>query len=286
MKTITPLIFCLFSVLALLQSCTKIDEPYYTVSAVVIDTTKRTVLLEDYTGHTCVNCAPAAKTASSIQDIYQGEVFVVSVHAGTFAKPSNDPKYYPYLTGDYTCETGNTWFDYSGFNIDRNPKGMVNRRLYNGNVSFGTSDWNEAVKIAVALPKVAIMSLHSSYDAQNKSLNAKVGVKFLADVTGPVSLTVCLLEDEIYGGQLNIIKPDSTPIIKNFRFMHVLRGSMNGNFGEEIVTNPMANSLISKSYNMDFNGKSWIPANCSVIAFISDANTKEVLHVVRSHVGK
>jgi hypothetical protein len=61
---------------------------------------------------------------------------------------------------------------------------------------------------------------------------------------------------------------------------------MNGSFGEEIVTNPMANSLISKSYNMDFNGKSWIPANCSVIAFISDAYTKEVLHVVRSHVGK
>jgi hypothetical protein len=64
--------------------------------------------------------------------------------------------------------------------------------------------------------------------------------------------------------------------------MHVLRGSLNGSFGEEIANNPTPTALITKSYSFDFTDKSWVPAHCSVIAFISDAGTKEVLHVAKS----
>ena len=153
-------------------------------------------------------------------------------------------------------------------------------------MSFGPGDWNEAVKIAADLPKVAVMTVHSSFDAVSQKLTANIGVKFLSDYTGNVSLTVCLLEDEIHGGQLNIIKPDSIPIIKNYTFNHVLRGSMNTSFGEQIASNPTANSIINKSYTMDFTGKDWVPANCAVIAFISDADTKEVLHVAKGQAQK
>lgn len=265
----------------LFQSCTKISEPYYTVRPVVVDTNTRSVLLEDYTGHLCVNCAPAATLANTIQELYPQQVFVIAVHAGSFAKP-NPVSHYPYLTGDYRCETGNDWYGFDGFNINVNPKGMVNRRLYNGGISFGTSDWNEAVKAAVALPKVAIMTIHNTYNSSNKALNSTVAVSFLQGYTGKVNLTVCILEDSIYGGQLNNIPPDSIPIIKNFRFMHLLRGSLNGSFGEQVVVNPAIGDLVSKSYAFDFTPTAWVPEHCSVIAFISDADTKEVLHVAKS----
>jgi hypothetical protein len=283
MKKIFQITILLLSGLVLFQSCTKVDEPYYTVKAVYVDTTRRSVLLEDYTGHLCVNCAPAATIANTIQELYHGQVFVIAVHAGIFARP-NPVQYPPYLAADYTCATGNDWLGYSGFNIDGNPKGMVNRRPYSGNISFGPSDWNQAVQSAVGLSKVAIMTVHNTFSSQSKLMNTSVAVKFLQNHPGKVNLTVCIIEDSIYGGQLNNIKPDSIPIIKNFRFMHMLRGSLNGSWGEQIAENPGANEIFSKPYSFDFSTESWVPKHCSVIAFISDAGTREVLHVMKSPV--
>ncbi|MDP1623125.1 MAG: Omp28-related outer membrane protein [Bacteroidales bacterium] len=281
MKIISRISFIMLVGTLLFHSCTKVSEPYFTVKSVIVDTTKRSVLLEDYTGHLCVNCAPAAAVASTIQELNHGLVYVISVHAGSFARP-NPTSYPPYLAADYRCETGNDWFGYGAFNIDANPKGMVNRRPFKGQISFGASDWNQAVQAAVELPKIAIMTVNNTFNNGNKMLDSKVDIKFLTGYTGKVNLTVCILEDSIYGGQLNIIPPDSIPIIKNFRFMHVLRGSLNGSFGEEISVNPSPGDLITKSYSFDFTANSWKPEHCNVIAFISDADTREVLHVAKS----
>ena len=283
MRSVCHIILVLFLGAIILPSCTKVDEPFYTVKAVALDTNTRTVLLEDYTGHTCVNCAPAAKSANALQEAYKGQVFVIGVHAGSFAKP--DPTHYvPYLTADYRCATGNEWYGYSLFNIDQNPKGMVNRAPYKTKVSFVPSEWNNAIIEALKLPKAAIISMNNTFDTQNKTLAIRVETKFLIGFSTPVNLTVCILEDSIHGGQLNSIKPDSTPIIKNYTFMHILRGSVNGTFGEEIAISPASNAVVSKNYSFDFTDKSWIPGHCSVIAFISDATTKEVLHVAKSPV--
>jgi len=281
MKTISKITLPILFLTLILQSCTKISEPFYTVKAIVVDTTRRTVLLEDYTGHLCVNCAPAATMANSIQELYHGQVFVIAVHAGTFAKP-NPSSYPPYLIDDFRCEAGNDWNGYSGFNIDGYPKGMVNRRTFKGSVSFGTSEWNEAVRNAVTLEKIAYVSVKNTYDDEQKLLATKVDVRFLQSYTGKVNLTVCILEDSIYSGQLNNVPPDSIPIIKHFRFMHILRGALNGSFGEEIADNPASGALVTRTYSVDFNSKSWVPGHCSVIAFVSDAGTKEVLQVAKS----
>ena len=281
MKPIFHITLAMIFAAVCFQSCTKVSEPYYTVKSVSADTSMRSVLIEDYTGHLCVNCAPAATVANTIQELYPGQVFVIAIHAGTFARP-NPSSYPPYLADDYRCEAGNDWYNFSGFNINVNPKGMVNRRPYKGNISFGTSDWNQAAQVAVALPKVAVMTVRNNYNSQTKLMNSKVDVKFLQSYTGKLTLTVCILEDSIYGGQLNIIPPDSTPIIKNFRFMHMLRGGLNGSFGEEIAVNPASDFLASRSFSFDFSPTSWVPGHCSVIAFISDADTREVLHVAKS----
>jgi hypothetical protein len=283
MKRIFQISFVLFFGGLLLQSCTKVDEPYstYIIKPVVIDTTTRTVLLEDYTGHLCVNCAPAAKSANNLQELHKGQVYVIAVHAGTFAKPDLQ-HYVPYLIADYTCSTGNEWF--SDFGIYQNPIGMVNRKPFSNKLLLQTSVWGNAVDSALKLPKAAIMTVKNSFDEQNKMLTTRVDTKFLVGFSVPVNLCVCILEDSIYGGQLNSIKPDSTPIIKNFLFMHILRGSVNGTYGEEIAVNPAVNAVFTKNYSFDFSPKPWVPGHCSVLAFILDANSKEVLHVGKAPV--
>ncbi len=281
MKRIFQIASILFLGSVLFQACTKVSEPYYTVKAVIADTNIRNVLLEDYTGHTCVNCAPAAKSASAFADLYKGQVFVISVHAGSFARP-NFVLYPPYLKADYTCATGNDWYSTSLFNIDQNPKGMVNRRAYNGKVSFVPTEWGGAIEAALKLPKAAVMSMTNSFDTGSRTISAHVQTKFLLKFTNPVNLCVCILEDSIYGGQENKVDGDSIPIIKNFRFMHMLRGSINGSFGEQIAATADVNTLVTKNYTFAFGTKTWNPAHCSLIAFISDADTKEVLHVIKT----
>ena len=264
----------------LLAGCTKVSEPFYTVKSVVIDTTHRTVLLEDYTGHLCTNCAPAADQASAIQDAYKGRVFTISVHAGDFAKPIPSD---PYFVADFRNETGNDWYNETYFNINVNPKGMVNRRPYKNNVSFGVTEWNEAVESALALPKVAIMSVGNTYNAATQTLDTKVDVRFVDNWAGDVTLTVCILEDSIVGGQKNNVAGYPKPMIPDFNFMHLLRGSMNGHsFGDLLASDPVAGDVVSRNFSYDLSTVTWVPRHCSVIAFISDATTREVLHVAKS----
>jgi hypothetical protein len=161
---------------------------------------------------------------------------------------------------------------------------MVNRRLFKGKISFGTADWYEAVKeVKQSLARMAVMTVKNTYSASSGQMTSRVDVKFPDGYAGKVNLTVCILEDSIFGGQKNIIPPDSTPVIKHYKFMHVLRGALTASFGDLIATNPVAGDLVSKSFSYDFNtSPAWVPSRCSVIAFISDADTKEVLHVAKS----
>ena len=264
-----------------LASCTKLSEPYYEIKGVSVDTNKRAVLLEDYTGHLCVNCASAGKMANSLQELYHGQVFVMAVHAGPFAKPSN--AHPPYLEANYSCPEAEEWYNFSGFNILGNPSGMVNRTPWNGKISFLPSQWTGALQYAITQPKLAIMTVHNTCDEVNNTLTTNIATKFLANYTGKITLTVCLLEDNIYGGQLNNDpKTDSVPIIKNYRFMHMLRENLNGTFGENLATDPSKDAIFKKTYQLCFDGKPWVRSNCSVLAFISDTESKEVLHVAKA----
>lgn len=268
----------------LIQSCTKVEEPYYKVKSVYADTTLRTVILEDYTGHKCTNCAPAARMAQGLQELYKGQVFVISVHAGSFAEPDSI-KYGGILKDNFICQTGTDWFNYRPFNIDQNPKGMVNCIPYKGKISFGPSEWAGAISGSVILPKLAIISIQNNYNPGTKTISSAIGTRYLTDIPGKINLCVCILEDSIYGGQLNSVPGDSIPYYKHFLFMDVLRGSLNGTWGEQIAENAGTNYSISKTYTFDFTTQpKWVPGHCSLIAFILNAETKEILHASRMGV--
>jgi hypothetical protein len=163
---------------------------------------------------------------------------------------------------------------------------MINRKLYKDNISCQPTEWNSAVKIAVALPKIAVISIGNVYSEATMTLSSTVNVKFIQPFTGHVTLTVCILEDSLYGGQENNVPPQPIPIIENYLFMHVLRGSLNGSFGELIVANPTVNSVFSKQYSLNFSENTWIPKHCHVLAYISDEDTYEILHVAKAAVIK
>ena len=69
--------------------------------------TFQNVLLEDFTGHTCTNCPPAATIAKNLEDANPGRVFIASIHAsiGNSFQAVEPPEF----TNDFTTESGNTY---------------------------------------------------------------------------------------------------------------------------------------------------------------------------------
>ncbi|HLW38990.1 MAG TPA: hypothetical protein VKX31_01270, partial [Brumimicrobium sp.] len=152
-------IFILFWAVLLLTSCDKVDNPYKKSPVINLDTslypgdwndymeneypvfsnnenTHVNVLIEDYTGHKCNNCPPAAILAESIANNNPGRVFVASMHVGpgeTFSFQSVNVGGSKFYT-DHTNDDGRAYgkeFE-NGFNFWGNPQGTINRKTVNG----------------------------------------------------------------------------------------------------------------------------------------------------------
>ena len=82
-----------------------LDTVYVVDSVYVAD---KHVLLEDFTGHKCVNCPEAALSAHQWAEENGHRLIIYGIHAGFYATPDATGEY----TADFTCPTGNEIFSY------------------------------------------------------------------------------------------------------------------------------------------------------------------------------
>lgn len=270
-----------FSIIAamavvLVISCDKLDQPYATAKEINVDTTKRKVLLEDYTGMKCVNCPGATAGAEALVELYKGQVILMAVHAGFFAVPDASGNY----TTDYRVAEGVTWFN--DFTLVSNPMGMVNRITYNDKKAIGATSWAAAVSATAQEKRVATIHIDAQYTAAGRGqVNTTITARFLEKLTGTYNLTVCLLEDSITGWQKNndtAVGP--VPDIENYVFNDMLRAVLNGAYGEELTNAVDTGVVYTKTYQYTPDPL-WIPGHLSLVAFIANADTKEIIQAER-----
>ncbi len=263
----------------MLSSCNKLEAPYYSVKGGGGDTTHkvRKILLEDYTGHLCTNCPAASITAQTLQDSYHPQVIVMAVHAGYFALPGAAP-----YNVNFSTPAGERW--YSDFSIPANPMGMIDRKMYGTSRALTPDLWADSIEPLVELDPVAWITITNSYNASTRQLISKLDTKFLAHFEGTFNLSVCIVEDSIIGAQKNKdawVGP--VPDIFNYVFMDLLRGTLNGDYGDELITEPDTSLVYTKSYSLALD-TAWVAKNCSVIAFVYDAATKEILQAEKKKI--
>ncbi len=277
MKIFKPFLF-IFSLIfiGVFSACDKVEEPYTEIKPAGGDTTKRMVIIEDYTGHKCVNCPGAALIAHSLEEIYEGQVMVMAIHATFFASPDQTGQF----TANYTTEAGNTWSNHYG--IESAPYGLINRRFFTGDHTYiNPKYWGNAVEKFVELPKLAMMSICNTYNQSSRILNTKIDTKFLEQIPGTINLTVCILQDSIISPQKNndpLVGP--VPVIENYVYMGMLRGTISSIWGDMLSSSTGKDAIVSKMYSYHLN-EAWVAEHCTVIAFISDAATNEILHAVK-----
>ncbi|MFA5418926.1 MAG: Omp28 family outer membrane lipoprotein [Bacteroidales bacterium] len=277
------LLLLLVTVAFILNSCDKVEPPY--VKPIIVGETDKKVLLEDYTGHECVNCPGAAIKARELQTLFNHKVIIMSVHAGFFARPSTSN---PLFVNDFRTEEGDAWDTYFGNGAQGNPNGLVDRIQVNNDYVIFPESW--ATNIATQLEQAAKakITLLNTFDENTNKLTSQITTKFLEQVEGNIHLLVCLTQDSIIAPQRNNTpEAGDVPINENYVHMHMLRKAMNGSWGESINggTTISKNDKFTKEYKLDFVDE-WVPKNCHIVAFIYFEDTKEVIQVEEASVIK
>jgi hypothetical protein len=264
-------------------SCDKIDPPYTTQGGGgggEPEEVIQKVLLEDYTGHKCVNCPAAAKLAGDLKEVYGDQLIIMAVHAGYFAEPENPP-----FDLDLRTAIGDQWDTY--YNVIGNPQGLVNRKLYNGAALVLPAGWGEKVQeIVTNVTPQASISLETSFDAETRKLDVAVNSKFLSGFSEPYYLQVVLVEDSIQGAQSNNNPAvGDTPIIEDYYHRHVLRQDINGIYGDAVNGTEaiVANEVYNHNYSLTLNA-AYKAQHCSVIAFLYRISDNEILQVEEKHI--
>jgi hypothetical protein len=282
-------------IVLLFAACDKIAEPYRakviventdTVACPVpgfsdVTTYVKRVLLEDYTGHTCVNCPRAAIIARDLKEAYGDQVIIMAVHAGDFAKPFASGNY----TYDFRTPAGTEWDTFFGIGAVGNPNGMVNRRKTGSTYVVNPPDWGATVSTLLAEEALVDIKVVNDYTPGEQKLCTHIRMQFRQAINKNLKLILAITEDSIVAPQKNNDPlVGATPEILNYTHMHVLRGTITSTWGVAIAsTGSVYPVSVIKSYRSEFN-PDWIPENCRVVAFVYDADTREVLQASEAKV--
>lgn len=237
-------------------SCDKIEEDNFlqtldTTSTSGNDNFIKKVLIEDFTGHRCIACPEAAEELHSIEELYDGKVIGIGVHAGFFSEPNSS------FTYDFTTTEGDELGAFMG--VQEQPIGLVNR--VGGLLS--PANWLESTAELLALePSVGILL------SENNNI-VTVEAKTLQTINDNISLVVCVTENGIISRQTI---PEG--VIEDYEHNHVLRKHLNNTFGD--VVNLNSSELESFTFDLNLDA-SWVRENCHVIAYIYNNSTLEIL---------
>lgn len=265
--------------LTILAAACDLIEPPFKQQAGQSGTADRKVLLEDYTGHTCVNCPTAAMLSQNLKNLYGDRLIVMAVHAGYFARPQSAP-----FNADYRSQAGEAWDQFFNISANGNPNALINRLKNNTFWHFPPGNWATKVAEAMESEAAAKIELSANYNTTSRKLDITAKTTFLTALQGNFKLQVCLVEDSLVSAQRNN-DPNAgpTPVIAEYVHRHVLREAVNGIWGDQILSNPQAGNSATKTYQLTLPA-AYKHQHCSVVVFVYDAETYEVLQVEDKHL--
>ena len=273
----------LLSFVFLTSNCDKIEKPYSehvnqldTPDFPALGNVIQKYLLEDFTGHLCNNCPQAHVIANEMKTALGDTLIIMAIHPEhSLTKPYAAP-----YDADYRTEFGNLIA--SEFNITTLPSGMISRKSFDGDYVLGKDDWK--LKMASIVRQVPTIGLQIiSTDESEDSVNVFVKTTYLSSMDKNLKLYVVLIESGMISAQRNNSSAiGTTPEILNYEHKHVLRTNISPIEGNAIATlgTPVAKEdSVIKGYTLYLSGKPWNLENCHIIAFVVDADTKEILQV-------
>ncbi|MFA6922799.1 MAG: Omp28 family outer membrane lipoprotein [Bacteroidales bacterium] len=268
--------FVIFIFFIAFISCDKIEPPYKKKNTEQNNDTlkQRKILLEDFTGHKCVNCPGAANTIMELKQQFGERLVVISLHAGYFAEPDASGNY----IYDFRTTTGTDIYNFFGVSAFGVPSGMINRKGYNTDYIFSYADWGTKINEIINISPDAHIEITNNYSNTNRNLNVNVKTEFLKSFTGTYKLCVYLTEDSIIKYQKNNSPAlGIVPDIADYVHQHVLRCAVNSTWGDTLISgNTPTGFTIFKNYSIVLNNE-WKEKNCTVVVFVYNTFNYEIV---------
>lgn len=220
--------------------------------------TSKSVVIEEFTGIHCGNCPDGHKRATMLHHAHPEDIYLVSIHAGTFAEPSRSEP-------NYITEAGKAIHDY--FEINSYPCGTTSRRDAGKGLVQGRGDWGASARTITRETSPVNLWAGCEYDAATRKLDVTVEGYFTGEMSDP-RLTVEIL-------QYNILGPQSGGLLGNeYPHRHVLRMMLNEDAFGEPLEFPGIGEYISKSWSVelpaDVDGVTLTDSDIEILAFISE----------------
>lgn len=222
---------------------------------------QRFVTLEEFTGHTCINCSIGTKEVVRLKGVLGDQLVPIAIHSGQFAAPKENDTMY---TTDHRVDGGHGEKYQQTFNPgDEYPRGIVNR---NGGLVSGVFDWEGQINaVKDQVPDVKI-DLVNYFDSSINVLRIDVNLEWFVTLSENYSLQVMVTEDNIIDWQydLGVDKP-------NYNHRFVLRKVVNGTWGKDL--DPAVSGESQRIQYIIPVDTSWKREDLSTAVYIYNSNT-------------
>jgi hypothetical protein len=227
---------------------------------------KKRVLIEDYTGTWCGNCARVAYAIGKVFEDPDNKAVAVAIHNG------NDPYHFEgYLPLKELISPDNDL---------QLPQSRLNRTIV----------WTAPEALNVQQVKNLTgnncgLGLAMNTQVLNGNVTLDVKIKFVENYSD-LKLVVYLLEDNLLYNQTNYSTyfGNVNPVV-NFDHNHVLRASLTNVLGDAITENASIYQTITKTFSVPVPSDVANAENINFVAFIVDSNNL-VINVRAAHANE
>ena len=238
----------------------------------------RNVLFEEFTGHLCGFCPPSTALALAL-DAQLGERMVtVAIHAGSLAATGGT-----LFQTDYTTPVGNIYW--AQLNGGFNPTARIDRlgglSSYEYLDPANPSSWQNIVTTRMNVATPAALQANCEYVAADNVLNIHMNSQFIESYTGNVNLVVLLVENHIISAQEDYSQTPSE--IEEYEHEHVLRTNVTEPMGNLVINSPSLGYSSTSSFTIPLQAN-WVPTNMTVVGYLVDSNSHEVLNAIEYEI--
>lgn len=237
----------------------------------------RKVLVEEFTGASCINCPDAREQLKGFADARPGQVIIMELHPKDL--PVGGPiiglSKYNFNVQDVSDIYKTIFRGYFPLGI---PTAGMDRTIDGGEILIKRANWAAVLNARAATTSPVKMTLTNTYDAAKASGIVKVNVSYTKQVTSKNYITVAIIEDNIVDAQEY---PDRIDTFYNFK--HVFRQLFTPAGGTSIIDSigtKEPGRVYEGSYKYSIDAR-WKPENCRIVVIVhnNDADSKEVLQV-------
>ncbi|HLP54949.1 MAG TPA: Omp28-related outer membrane protein [Fluviicola sp.] len=296
-------------------ACDKVDNPYPNTTSTTLDwslypggdstayvqaglwptftdntNTLRNVLIEDFTGHKCVNCPASTANMEQLIATNPARIFGVAIHSsanGLGAFQEVDAEYPTELFCAQGLEIGTFFGTIPGSSFIGNPAFCVNRVKANDQFTSnaGSAIANKTNNCLSSSLKVNIQAV-SNYFASTRGLFLHTEVdKVDQSLSNELGLVVYVVEDSLIGPQIVPVSMDPDGKDDNYIHREILRGCIDGRaFGRTLGAaelNANGKYYVNYSYRIPDELEA---ENMHLVIYVYDKVTMEIYQVIKHEI--